>query len=282
MCCGGTTHLCHMTQKQQNQKCVPMSHPFWEFKNKPILLHHDNVIMSSFPTKIHKGHRKFSWKQARTSKPYPYSTMCNRIDMLSCCRQMWKIYWVLICRWQNDQSAWCIQIGRQWIISYSSGIFWWKYWHLHWKIAQSICMQQMNICFNDVDTFIEMMRYCYDNMADLRWMNANKIKFKKLDGGKWKVVSSTQIIVSRNDGDLFEDTYAISNSDYIYNGDNLVFYLLIVKSLFVIFPKVNFTIYSKSIIMSLFALTKDTAKGWVSFNALVGSTFGKLLKCVLN
>ncbi len=44
-----TTHLCHVTQIRQNQKCCPMSHFLWEFSNKPILLHHDNVIKMSFP-----------------------------------------------------------------------------------------------------------------------------------------------------------------------------------------------------------------------------------------
>ncbi len=34
--------------------------------------------------------------------------------------------------------------------------------------------------------------------------------------------------------------------------------------------------------MSLLALIKDTARGWVSSNALVGSTFCKLLNCISN
>ncbi len=35
----------------KNQKCCPTSHIFWEFNNKPILLHLDDVITLSFPTK---------------------------------------------------------------------------------------------------------------------------------------------------------------------------------------------------------------------------------------
>ncbi len=28
-------------------------------------------------------------------------------------------------------------------------------------------MRMLDTCFNDADTFIEKMHYCYDNMADL-------------------------------------------------------------------------------------------------------------------
>ncbi len=40
-------------------------------------------------------------------------------------------------------------------------------------------------------------------------------------------------------------------------------------------------VYYKSTIMSSSSLITDTAS-WVSFNALVGITFGKLLKCVFH
>ncbi len=56
MCCGHTTHLCHVNQIQQSQKCHLKSSFFGNFYNKPILSHLDNAIMLSFPTK----HRKFS------------------------------------------------------------------------------------------------------------------------------------------------------------------------------------------------------------------------------
>ncbi len=78
------------------------------------------------------------------------------------------------------------------------------------------------------------MSYRIDNMASLNWVNANKIKFKKLEEGK---------------------------------KHNL--YLLIINSLIVVTLKVNFAIYYK--VMSLFALIKDTPKGWVSFNELLVS-----------
>ncbi len=62
------------------------------------------------------------------------------------------------------------------------------------KSSQSICMgdfqykkqsalRKLDICFNKVDTFIETIGYCYDNMADLCWVNTNKVKFKKSEGG---------------------------------------------------------------------------------------------------
>ncbi len=51
MCCGHATHLCHVTQIQQNEKCGPMSHFFGEFNNEPILLCHDNAINNSMPAK---------------------------------------------------------------------------------------------------------------------------------------------------------------------------------------------------------------------------------------
>ncbi len=46
------THLNHLTDIYQNQKCCPMSLVCCEFHNNPILLYHDDVITSSFTTKI--------------------------------------------------------------------------------------------------------------------------------------------------------------------------------------------------------------------------------------
>ncbi len=34
-------------------------------------------------------------------------------------------------------------------------------------------MRQLDICFNDLDIFIEMIHYCYENMADLLLVNTN-------------------------------------------------------------------------------------------------------------
>ncbi len=45
-------------------------------------------------------------------------------------------------------------------------------------------MRQIDKCFNNMDSFIEKIHYCYDNMADLYWADTNKMKFKKLEGGK--------------------------------------------------------------------------------------------------
>ncbi len=53
-------------------------------------------------------------------------------------------------------------------------------------------MRQLDMCFNTVDTFIETMSYCYDHMANLHWVNANKFKFKKLKGeGKKCILKNT-------------------------------------------------------------------------------------------
>ncbi len=52
-----------------------------------------------------------------------------------------------------------------------------------WEISNSekqSTMRQLDIRFNNVDIFIETMFNCYDNMADLHWVNTNKMKFKKL------------------------------------------------------------------------------------------------------
>ncbi len=47
-------------------------------------------------------------------------------------------------------------------------------------------MRQLDICFNNVDAFIETMCYYCDKMAGLCWVNRNKMKFKKLEGGNKK------------------------------------------------------------------------------------------------
>ncbi len=49
---GCMIHLHHMAQIQQNQKFHWMSHHFWDFNDKPILLHYNNVILLSFQTKL--------------------------------------------------------------------------------------------------------------------------------------------------------------------------------------------------------------------------------------
>ncbi len=40
------------TRGLSNQKWCPMSHLFWKFNNKTILLHLADVIKLSFPTKV--------------------------------------------------------------------------------------------------------------------------------------------------------------------------------------------------------------------------------------
>ncbi len=44
-------------------------------------------------------------------------------------------------------------------------------------------IRQLDACFNDMNTFIEIMCYCHDNMAGIHWVNTNKMKFKKSEGG---------------------------------------------------------------------------------------------------
>ncbi len=46
--CGHMMHLHHLTQIQQNQKCNWMSQFFLDFNDKPILLHHDDIIRLHF------------------------------------------------------------------------------------------------------------------------------------------------------------------------------------------------------------------------------------------
>ncbi len=52
-------------------------------------------------------------------------------------------------------------------------------------------MRKLDICFNNIDTFIETMHYSYDNIADLYWVNANKMKFKILEGGMKSSLKNT-------------------------------------------------------------------------------------------
>ncbi len=68
-----------------------------------------------------------------------------------------------------------------------------------WEISnpgKQSTMRQLDICFDILDAFIESMRYCYDKMADLHWVNTNKLKFKKTEGGKQKAVSRSQMMDS--------------------------------------------------------------------------------------
>ncbi len=39
-------------------------------------------------------------------------------------------------------------------------------------------MRHLDICFNDVETFIETMQYCYDNMTELSLVQTNKMNVK--------------------------------------------------------------------------------------------------------
>ncbi len=64
---------------------------------------------------------------------------------------------VLINGRKNDQSVRCILPNPSaWEIS---------------NLEKWSTMRQLDICFNNVDTFIETMPYSYDNMADLCWIN---------------------------------------------------------------------------------------------------------------
>ncbi len=65
-----------------------------------------------------------------------------------------------------------------------------------WEISNLEKMsatRQLGICFNGVDTIIETMQYCYDNMIDLCLVHMDKMKFKKSKGG------STTSVENRND-----------------------------------------------------------------------------------
>ncbi len=58
-----------------------------------------------------------------------------------------------------------------------------------WEISNSekqSTMRQLNICFNNLDTFIETMCNCYDNMTDLHCMNENEIKVRNWRGNEKK------------------------------------------------------------------------------------------------
>ncbi len=51
-----------------------------------------------------------------------------------------------------------------------------------WEISNSqkqSTLRQLDVCFNNVDTFIKTMQYSYDNMEDLCWVHTNKMKLKK-------------------------------------------------------------------------------------------------------
>ncbi len=55
-----------------------------------------------------------------------------------------------------------------------------------WEISNSEKMnatRHLDICFNDVDTFIESMQYSYDNMISLCFVHTDKMTFKKSEGG---------------------------------------------------------------------------------------------------
>ncbi len=55
-----------------------------------------------------------------------------------------------------------------------------------WEISNlenQSTMRQLDKCLNIVDAFIEVMCYCYDHMAELCWVNTNKMKFKDMEGG---------------------------------------------------------------------------------------------------
>ncbi len=43
--------------------------------------------------------------------------------------------------------------------------------------------RHLDIYFNSVDTIIETMSYCYDNMTELHLVHTDKMKFKKSKGG---------------------------------------------------------------------------------------------------
>ncbi len=44
-------------------------------------------------------------------------------------------------------------------------------------------IRHLDVCFNNVNTFIETMQYCYDNMIALCLVDTNKLKFMKFEGG---------------------------------------------------------------------------------------------------
>ncbi len=52
-------------------------------------------------------------------------------------------------------------------------------------------MRQLDICFNEVDTFIETMGYWNDNIVDLHLVDTNKMKFEKVERGTRRNVENT-------------------------------------------------------------------------------------------
>ncbi len=51
-----------------------------------------------------------------------------------------------------------------------------------WEISNSDkvkMMQHLGICSKELYAFINVMHYCYDNIHDLHWVNANEIKHQK-------------------------------------------------------------------------------------------------------
>ncbi len=51
-----------------------------------------------------------------------------------------------------------------------------------WKMSsleKRSTLRQLDICFNEVDAFIETMRYSYNKMKSLHWVHTNKMIFKK-------------------------------------------------------------------------------------------------------
>ncbi len=52
-------------------------------------------------------------------------------------------------------------------------------------------MRLLDVCFNEVDTFIETMGYCNDNIVDLHLVDTNKMKFEKVERGTRRNVENT-------------------------------------------------------------------------------------------
>ncbi len=51
-----------------------------------------------------------------------------------------------------------------------------------WQISNTekqSTLQQLDICFNNVDTFIKTMKYSYDDMEDLHWVHTRN----EIEGG---------------------------------------------------------------------------------------------------
>ncbi len=156
---------------------------------------------------LHKVHRKGPWKQAchQNCITIPLCVtelICSLVPNRS---GRYTVFWYADGKMINDQSTWCMQLGRHQRISHSSGITWQKHQNFHWKITKSTCagdiefgkkstMRHLDTCFNNVETFINTMQYCYDNMIALHLVHTNKKKFKKSKGGEMKTS-----VKSRND-----------------------------------------------------------------------------------